>query len=195
MIEAAIDRRNFLAHHFWYERAHLMVTVSGVEEMIHELSVCTELFEDADREIAALVARHSSSLGIDRELVDQQLEELMSGDGDAPDPLIQRRKPKKEELVVGVYDVPIAEGRSMLVFETEDGLIWQLCDAGFGWAPYDRREQSWRPSAKFVEFLPARVNPRPTCTKPWHYTLRFGTANLEVRLGEEKGQILYKFRR
>jgi len=47
-LDEAIEQRNFLAHHFWYERAHLMPSVDGIEQMIAEIDVFTELFQAVD---------------------------------------------------------------------------------------------------------------------------------------------------
>ena len=47
-LEDAIERRNFLAHHFWYERAHLMPSTGGVEEMVAELDAFAKLFQAAE---------------------------------------------------------------------------------------------------------------------------------------------------
>jgi bd-type cytochrome oxidase subunit I len=61
-LDKAIEQRNLLAHHFWYERAHLMGSVSGVEEMIAELSGFTELFQESDKEVDKLMAPHNARI-------------------------------------------------------------------------------------------------------------------------------------
>lgn len=47
----ALERRNFIAHHFWYERIHLITTLTGIDAMVAELAQDTELFQELDREI------------------------------------------------------------------------------------------------------------------------------------------------
>lgn len=37
-LDDAIERRNFLAHHFWYERVHLMSSADGVEKPTGKLT-------------------------------------------------------------------------------------------------------------------------------------------------------------
>ncbi len=44
----AVDQRNFLAHSFWFDRAHLMVSTPGVHQLITELSDYSEVFQLLD---------------------------------------------------------------------------------------------------------------------------------------------------
>jgi hypothetical protein len=47
-LRKAVGRRNFLAHHFWFERAHLMFSVENVHQLIAELDEYAELFDRLD---------------------------------------------------------------------------------------------------------------------------------------------------
>jgi len=188
----ALERRNFIAHHFWYERVHLMTSLSGIEAMVEELSRDTELFSELDKEVEKLTEPFHGRMNITPELFNRALAETLSGE--ACEPLIQQRKPKKEEIVVGVFDVPTASGRTVLVFQTEDGLLWQLCDAGLGWSPYEVVEASWCKARKFIDLVPAKINPRPKTSAPWTFEIQFGRAKLCVRPGQQ-GQILYRLLR
>lgn len=166
-----------------------MGSVSGTREMIAELSSYTRLFQEIDREVENRIKPCLDRMGITSELVEQLVETTRRGE--PLKPITKRRKPKKQELVVAVYDVPTPSGNSTLVFETDDGLLWQLCDAGLGWAPFDRVDPAWKPAIKFAALVPARVNPRPQTWAPWRFAIMFGTARLEVRPGRLKGQIIY----
>jgi hypothetical protein len=195
-LEEAVERRNFLAHHFWYERAHLMVSADGVEEMTSELDTLADLFERLDAEVETVFAPLLARLNVTPEMLASSLDEVMRGE--PMEPLPQTRKPKKEEVVVGVYNAPSVNtpGKSVLVFETEDGVVWQLCDAGFGWSPYESVDSNWERVAKFADLLPARIDPRPGVAAPWTFDLVFGKkATLEVRLGPRTGEVLYKLKR
>jgi hypothetical protein len=44
-LSEAVDRRNFLAHHFWFERAHLMFSVKDVPHLLLELEEYAALFD------------------------------------------------------------------------------------------------------------------------------------------------------
>jgi hypothetical protein len=190
-LELAVERRNFLAHHFWYERSHLMMSLEGLHAMIDELSTDTGLFSELDEEIDRLVEPLSSRLGIDPEIRARVLSEILTGR--EPEPLNQQRKPKKEEMIVAVFNAPAESNRNVLIFQTEDGALWQLCDAGLGWAPCDKVDPSWPVANKFGSLLPAKTNPRPPVKAPWTFDLQIGPkAHLAVRPGRISGEVLYK---
>ena len=44
-LKSAVEKRNFLAHHFWFERAHLMHTSAGLYWMLKELSEFSEVIQ------------------------------------------------------------------------------------------------------------------------------------------------------
>ena len=114
------------------------------------------------------------------------------------EPLPKTRKPKGEEVVVGVYNAPslTTTGKSVLVFVTDDGIVWQLCDAGLGWSPYDSVDAKWTPVAEFADLLPARIKPRPPVAAPWTFDLVFGKkAKLTVRPGSLPGEVAYSLKR
>ncbi len=169
-----------------------MSSVEGVEEMIAELEMFTELFQAADREIDELVEPLHQRLGLTPAMFAAHMAELTRGE--PMEPLPKTRKPKREEVVVGVYNAPslTTRGKSMLVFVTDDGIVWQLCDAGLGWSPYDSVDVQWTPVSKFADLLPARINPRPPAVDPWTFDLVFGEkAKLRVRPGSLPGEVAY----
>lgn len=51
-LREAVDRRNFLAHQFWFERAHLMFSVEDIRALIAELNEDAELFDRLDTKIS-----------------------------------------------------------------------------------------------------------------------------------------------
>lgn len=191
----ALERRNFIAHHFWYERIHLMATLTGIEAMLAELVQDTELFQELDEEIERITAPLYARLDVSPELFLAALNDIRSGKAGALSPLYPQRMPRKQENVVKVFDVPTPSGRTVLVFQTDDGLLWQLCDAGLGWSAYGQVDASWPVSQKFATLLPARINPRPKASAPWNFEIPFGTqATLAVFPGKEAGQVLYRLR-
>ena len=55
LLTRALSQRNFLAHHFFRERAQAFLTVSGCEAMQAELRAAQELFSQADKALTALI--------------------------------------------------------------------------------------------------------------------------------------------
>lgn len=166
-LEAAVKKRNFLAHHFWFERAHLMFTSSGIDKMIEELDAMSEQFHQLDKACAERIAQKRKDLGVTDEMIQSALEECKAGK--PMDPLLSRRKLKKKERVIRAWEFTLPNGQKPLVFETEDGCLWQLCDVGLGWTYYDSIQENWTENKDISKYLPATINPRPTGFEPWKY--------------------------
>ena len=167
--KSAIDQRNFLAHHFWFERIHLTTTSEGIDGLIRELSNYSKAFLELDTEIEKLTKQYHERLGLPDEVFEESLKAVMRGED--IEPLLKQRRLRKEEEIVGVYEVPIQRGGSSLVFKTKDGYLWQLCDAGLGWTFYDQVAADWNPLESVQKMLPTRIDPRPKIHKPWHYEI------------------------
>jgi hypothetical protein len=174
VLELAIERRNFVAHHFWYERAHLMSRRDGRLAMQNELADATKLFEQADALVDAVGPDFAARFGLDETHLNAAMTEILQGV--PPEPLRTQRRLRKLETVIRAY-----EG-NMLLLETDDGVMWQICDEGLGWCAYDRAESTWKKSARLSPYLPTTLNPRPSRTGPWNYDLQLGKgAALAIR--------------
>lgn len=169
-LEAAVERRNFLAHRFWFERAHLMSSVSGIDKMIEELDAMSEQFHRLDEKCTQRFDHKRNELGITDDVVQSALERCLAGQ--PMEPLLGQRKLKKQERVIRAWESSLPNGGKALMFETEDGCLWQLCDAGLGWTYDDSIQESWRENTEIAKYLPATLNPRPQEFEPWHYELR-----------------------
>jgi hypothetical protein len=191
-LKEAVERRNIFAHGFWFDRMHLLTSAAGRESMVVELTRDAELFMELGREIAPFSRPLHSLVVMTAEARVEAFRHVLSGKG--TEPIKRRRKFYKEETIVAVYHVPVESG-SNLVFQTDDGLLWQLCDAGLGWAEYERQEESWTRAENFAQLLPARINPRPSVSAAWTFEIPFGLkAVLAVRPGRQIGQLRYQLR-
>jgi hypothetical protein len=194
-LQHAAKRRNFIAHYFWFERIHLLKSRKGVMTLLEDLDEDAQLFSEMDEEIERLSELLKPKLGLPEELFDQVLAEVLAGQ--PLEPLTKRRKLKKEETVVRVFralEEPLDQGFA-LVFETADGLLWQLCDVGLGWSCYREPDPAWTPDEKLNRYLPAKINPRPETNAPWYFDLQFGVdVTLSVRPGPTPGDIRYTLR-
>jgi len=184
-LEEAVKKRNFLAHYFWFERAHLMFTVPGIERMIEELDEMYAFFHELDEKCTQRFVQKRRELGITDEAVQSALDEGLSGE--PMQPLLSQRKLKKQERIVRAWEFTLPDGRIPLVFETEDGCLWQLCDVGLGWTYYDSVKDNWRENNVISRYLPATLNPRPLGSDSWHYELKLSKgAVLWVRPGSRE---------
>lgn len=170
-LQEAVKVRNFLAHHFWFERSYLMFTVPGLEQMIEELDAMSARFHKLDETCSRRFVQKRRDLGISDEDVERILEESKRSD-EPMEPLPSQRRLKKQERVIRAWNVTLQYGRIILIFETEDGCFWQLCDVGLGWTYYNAVEDNWSENKEMSPYLPVSLDPRPKGFKPWNYELR-----------------------
>ena len=184
-LDQGVEKRNFLAHDFWFERVHLMLSTTGLHSIFQELDEYSFLFCRLDEMASTYLAAQTKKFGLTDELLQACSDEVISGK--PMKPLLQKRKLRKQERVIRAWEFTMAEGGKPLVFESADGELWQLCDVGLGWTHYDEVEPDWQENETIARYLPADINPRPKYSKPWHY--EFGLAKgalLWVRPGKRE---------
>lgn len=80
-VTACVDRRNFLAHHFWREHATSLFTKEGRAKMIKELEEASELFFRTDQALEKLIQPIDDRYGITAEArsaeFDRMIQEVM----------------------------------------------------------------------------------------------------------------------
>lgn len=192
-LDVAVEKRNFLAHHFWFERIHLMTSADGCRALIAELNAAQELFQHADRLVDTVVTPYLAKTGLTQDAFADALAAVNLGE--PMDPLRSQRRLKKKEMVLRAYEVA-GDGNGVAVFfETDDGAVWQLCDAGLGWAAADTPDPGWPPSTRLNQYLPATIEPRPHLSAAWHYEIELSGATLVVRPGTPGGPFSFSVRR
>jgi hypothetical protein len=134
-LNAALEKRNYLAHHFWLEEVHLLSSAEGARAPVEQLAEAVREFDSVNAELERIARADLRRFGITDELIANMFAEASQK---PMDPLPVQRRPRKEELVIAIYDVPSAGGGTTLVFETDDHALWQLCDVGLGWARYEQ---------------------------------------------------------
>jgi hypothetical protein len=84
LIAEAKGRRNFVAHHFFYERAHEFASRRGRDKMIVELENARDLFEAANHALTKFIEPHINRLGLSNEIIEayaaKYLQSLASDD-------------------------------------------------------------------------------------------------------------------
>jgi hypothetical protein len=172
-LDFAVEKRNFLAHHFWYERIYKIHTQDGALSLVGELTELTNLFNDLDEEVQTYFSDRWEEFGITPDLL-QNILDKMTASGEPVPALPDNRKLQKIEEIVTVWNAPTNETASTLVFQTVDGCLWQLCDVGLGWTRFTQVDSNWKVNEKLQDFLPAKINPRPKNSQPWNYEFDFG---------------------
>ncbi|MDO8741183.1 MAG: hypothetical protein Q7J54_06445 [Candidatus Woesearchaeota archaeon] len=172
-IENSSEKRNYLAHKFWYERCHLFFTSAGVDELLGELNSLSDLFEKLDENIVEYYKPVMEILGVDETIIDNAFKNIISGAKDEPLPI--SRNIRKFEKIVNSWEVPVADKGKSIVFQTDDGLLLQLCADGLGWSCYKKPDNDWLILEKVQKHLPANVETRPKKENPWDYEMKFST--------------------
>jgi hypothetical protein len=191
-LREAVDRRTFLAHHFWFERAHLMFSVEDVRELIAEFNEDAELFDRLAIKISDWSEPKRRELGLTDEVVQASLRWILAGESDEPLPNRQtarglEKKISRRQRLIRVWEFTLDAGRKPLIFELADGSLWQLSDVGLGWARFKEVGPAWTEHPAVKPHLPADILPRPEPTGPWDY--EFALANgvvLWVKPGRQK---------
>ncbi len=73
-LERCVDERNFLAHHFWRERAAYWFTAKGRTSMIQRLEEARELFSETDRKLEAAIQPFADRYGFTPDIQRYELE-------------------------------------------------------------------------------------------------------------------------
>jgi hypothetical protein len=192
-LRIVLEKRNYLAHHFWFEKVHLLYTAEGVLDLVKQLEAITNEFELVNEELEVLTRADLLRFGVTAEVLEGM---LVLASKEAMEPLPTQRRLKKVETVIAAYEAPLPNNGKILIFETDDHALWQLCEVGLGWSCYEQVEQTWRPVEQFKTLLPTRIRPRPESTAPWQYEIDFGvSATLVVRLAADGRNSIYRIRR
>ena len=168
-LNKALLMRNFLAHHFWYERNYLMYNNKGLQKIIYELKEMEAYFENLDARVMQVIEEYLQSLDISKNTLDSITKRMLNGEPDIP--LIKKRPLKKREWIIKAWDVEVGNGKETQIFETQDGILLQLADVGLSWSIFEEVGDDWRINDEIQKYLPSRVIIRPDVEKAWHYEI------------------------
>lgn len=182
----SVCRRNLLAHRFWYDRAHLMHTADGLQELIDELAAHRRFFDAVDAEIEDHFSEQRRHLGVTDDAMLAAFRDVLAKVDQTEPPHEQRRLGKSERLV-RIWDVPVVGRGSTLIFELDDQTLWQLTDVGLGWSRFVEPAADWSHNAVLSPFLPCSIDPRPGSPGAWKYQIRLAKgATIDIRLSDRK---------
>jgi hypothetical protein len=191
-VRQAVDTRNFLAHHFWFDRVHLMFSVDSIRQLIAELNGYAEMFELLDTKVSEWSRPMRDNLGLTDEVIEKNLRRILEGEPEEPLPDRQTvrdlvKKLGRRQRLLRVWQFALGDDRQPLIFELADGSLWQLSDIGLGWTRYHEIGPDWTEHPAAKPHLPADIVPRPQVASPWDYefTLADG-AVLWVKPGHKK---------
>jgi hypothetical protein len=201
-IRKAVEIRNVLAHHFWFDRAHLMHNTNNIRLLIAELHSYANTFDKLDVQISewSKLKEKQKQLGISDEALKDNLMKILAGEDKEPLPDKKtvrelEKKLRKKQRLIRVWEPALEGGRRSLIFELADGTLWQLSDVGLGQTQFKEVGQDWKEHQTIKPHLHADIVPRPNSSAPWDY--EFMLANgvvLWVKPGRRKRSFTWGLR-
>ncbi|MFC1977590.1 hypothetical protein ACFLWS_04930 [Chloroflexota bacterium] len=77
----ALKKRNWLVHHYFWDRARHFLTVQGRELMINELQDTANFLDQVDQELTAVNRAWATARGLTEEMRREALEDLIRSAG------------------------------------------------------------------------------------------------------------------
>ena len=171
-LEKAVEDRNDLAHHYFWDRAAQFCSSEGRAQMIKELVSMGNRFESLDQELGQLARGIAQQRGLTKEVLQAQtaaeMEELLSG---AAKPYRPERVPNPIEIVAAYERRTDTTVKSKLILGSKDGKYLVLGERGLCYGPQNIPAKELVVKADFERALPATVNPRPKKSAPWNYAI------------------------
>jgi len=197
----AVERRNFLAHHFWFERVHLMFNVKTTRQLIAELDDDIQLFDKLDARVSEYSRSMLSRLGVTAEMQADSLNRVIAGEDDDPLPDKQairqlNRRLRGNQRLVRVWEFKLDDGGRPLIFELADESFWQLSDVGLGLTRFKKIDNVWIENSIIKPYLPADIPLRPKSDGPWKYEWKLAEGvTFWVRPGRQERTFKWGLRR
>jgi hypothetical protein len=194
-LEKAVNDRNVLAHHYFWDRAAQFCSSEGRTEMIRELVEMGNCFESLDQELGQLARGIAQRRGLTKEVLKAQTaaetEALLSGDAR---PYRPERVPNPIEIVTAYEWRTDSTVKSKLILGSKDGKYLVLGDRGLCYGPQNIPAEELVVKADFERALPATVNPRPKKSVPWDYGIALANGyTLRARPDEVNGKPVCRF--
>ena len=76
----ALQKRNWLAHEYFWERAVQLLTLSGRNRMIDELSNIIDFFSKLDVHLAKIYEKHLIKVGVSKTTINEKFKKLIQNE-------------------------------------------------------------------------------------------------------------------
>jgi len=180
LIEKFHEKRDFLAHSFWWERAVEFYDENLQHKLLIELDDLTEFFDSlnelVENKAKPFIEKHSIDIdGIRDEMIAQG----------KTIPFESFRKLNKNETVIDLFPYKNAENSLIPIFELKDNTFWTICEIGLTQYKFEIIQENKLKFKGLKDFLPInQFNPRPKVETPWNYELDLKKKGLKMTISK-----------
>ena len=165
-INLAHEKRDWLAHNYWWDRSHEFYHFDKRQEMKIELEKVCELFQELSDYFSNDNREYLEQEGMSIE----DIFEEVAQEKITPKPTEIRRLSKNEKLK-GLYLYQYNEKYSVPLFILEDNSYWTLCEAGLTEWKKEVIEKKLSPVERINSKCPMEFNPNPKTNGNWNYEI------------------------
>ena len=181
MINEFHEKRDFLAHSFFWDRAVEFYDETQQHKLLVELDKMTDFFERINQFVEAKVQPFIDQNDIDLEAIQHEM--VLQG---KTIPLEKFRKLSKNEKVIELFPYKNSENSIIPIFKLEDDTFWTLCEVGLTQYKLEIIETNKLKFKNLDELLPInQFNPRPTIENHWNYELDLKKKGLKMVVTKE----------
>jgi hypothetical protein len=76
-LDDALQKRNWLAHEYFFARAGAIMTTRGRDKMIRELTELSEFFSKVDAHLVSIYEKWSKRVGVPQTVIDESMRKLI----------------------------------------------------------------------------------------------------------------------
>jgi hypothetical protein len=194
-LETAVESRNDLAHHYFWDRAVQFSSTSGREDMLEELRTLVSRFESLDQALTRLTRKVADEKGLSEEKLRIHAENSLEGLRSGKEKVYRPERVPNPVEITGAYEWRAGSAvKSGLILKSKGGHYLIIGEKGLCYGLQDIPTDELVVRTEFQKALPAVVNPRPKKSAPW--TFAFPLANgyvLNTRTDSQNGRRVCRF--
>lgn len=165
-INLAHEKRDWIAHNYWWDRSNEFCHFDKRQEMKVELEKICDLFEDVNEFFTKDNRVYLESLGANIDVIFEEIKQVKN----SPTPTKYRRLSKNEKLK-GLFLYQHDEKNSVPLFILEDNSYWTLCESGLSEWMKEVVEERLLSIKTINSKCPMEFNPFPKTNGNWNYEI------------------------
>lgn len=189
-LEAFYEKRDWLAHNYWWDRSVEFYRDDLRHKIIEELDAISSGFEALELLIRENVELFFKDKGADLESLSIELANL----GYTPETPEARKLTRNEVLIsIMIYEPKV--GSKIPVFELEDNSYWTLCDVGLTSFAFLDGNKDLIPFEEVKGIFPVlQFNPRPKVLEEWTYEIDLKKKGMYMKVWQADGLNKFLFK-